>query len=303
MELTILGTSCQVPTKERNPSAVFLSYKKYGILIDCAEGTQRQMNIAGISRSKVTHILISHWHGDHIAGLIGLMQTIGSLESKDGEPYKIELFGPKGTKTYVKHLLKSCYFDVKINLKIHEVIPKKVDKVFENEDFEIYCCQLDHSTPCVGYSFVEKDRRNIDVEYLRKHKIKDGPHLEKLKQGQNIVFEGKKIKAKDATYVVKGKKVSYIIDTLYTTNAIKLAKYADVLIADSTFQSSLREKAEKTKHLTSEDAANIASNAEVKQLILTHFSQRYKEVSELLNEAQIIFPNTKAAFDFMKITL
>ena len=124
-----------------------------------------------------------------------------------------------------------------------------------------------------------------------------------MKKGKDIVYEGKKIKVKDATYLVKGKKITYVTDTEMNTNAVKLAKESDLLISDSTYLDQLRDKAEETKHMTAADAANLASQADVKQLIITHFSQRYKQVSELLEEAKNIFPNTRAAFDLMKINL
>ncbi len=299
MEITILGTSSMVPTKERNPLSLFLSYKGDGVLFDCAEGTQRQMNFAGISRVKVKKILISHWHGDHVAGLIGLFQTIGN----QAENPKIELYGPKGTKKFINNLLNSCAFDVKIDLKVKELSPKKVDKFLETKDYELYCTKLQHSIPCLGFSFLEKSKRNIDSSFLRKNKIKEGPHLENLKEGKDIIYEGKKIKSKDSTYLVSGKKISYIIDTVFTQNAVKLAKNADLLVCEATYLSDLQEKAEKNSHMTAKEAGQIASQAGVKQLILTHFSQRYKQVGELVEEARTIFPNTKAAFDLMKITL
>lgn len=290
-----------VPTKERNPSSVFVSYKNHGILFDCAEGTQRQMNLAGISRTKVQTILISHWHGDHVAGIIGLLQTIGnSLERPS-----LVIYGPKGTKEHMKHVLKSCDFDfaARLDVKVYELIPKKVEMFFEGEEYSLYCCPLEHSIPCLGYSFVEKERRNVDVSFMKKHKIRPGPYLEHLKAGKDIVYNDKKIKSKEATYIVPGKKVAYVIDTAYTTQAIKLAKDADVLICEATYHSALQEKAELHGHLTSKEAAQIASQANVKQLVITHFSQRYDEVSELLAEARDVFPNTKDAFDLMKIML
>lgn len=299
MELTILGTSAMAPTKERNPVSMYLSYKGEGILFDCAEGTQRQMDLAGISRARVHKILISHWHGDHVAGLIGFLQTFSNQEDTHG----IELYGPKGTKQYMNNLFKSCYFDIDIKLKVTELNPKKIEKFFENEDYELHCIQLEHAIPCLGFAFVEKDRFNIDKAYLKKNKIKEGPHLEKLKEGKDISYEGKKVKAKDATYPVPGKKIAYVMDTSYCTKAVTIAKNADLLLCETTFSSALKEKAEQYGHLTSEDAANIASNAEVKQLIITHFSPRYKQVNELVDEAKTIFPNTKAAFDLMKINL
>lgn len=299
MELTILGTSSMVPTKERNPLSVFLSYKADGILFDCAEGTQRQMDFAGISRTNVTKILISHWHGDHVIGLLGLFQTIGNAVPNQ----RIELYGPKGTKKHIKSLLESCVQDFKVDLKVKELSPKDVDKFLETEDYELYCTKLEHSVPCLGYSFAEKDRRNIDVSYLRKNKIKEGPHLEKLKDGKDIVFEGKKISSKEATYIVPGKKISYVIDTVPNQNAIKLAKNSDILICEATYLHKLQEKADKHRHMTAQEAGQIASQAGVKELIITHFSQRYKQADELVEEARAIFPNTKAAFDLMKIKL
>ncbi|HME86978.1 MAG TPA: MBL fold metallo-hydrolase, partial [Candidatus Nanoarchaeia archaeon] len=233
MEMTILGTSSMVPTKERNPSSIFLQFKGEGILFDCAEGTQRQMNIAGIARTKVDRILISHWHGDHVAGLIGLLQTLGNVE----ESPTVYLYGPVGTKEYMKHLLKSCYFDVKVDLKITELSPKKVETFFSNDEYELQCAALDHSIPCLAYSFIEKDKRNIDVSYLKKHKIKEGQHLEKLKDGKDISVDGVKVKFKDATYIVEGKKVSYVMDTCFTANAVLIAKNADVLFCESTYSS------------------------------------------------------------------
>lgn len=299
MEIIVLGTSSMVPTKERNPSSIFLSYKGEGILFDCAEGTQRQMAMVGLKRNKARKILISHWHGDHVAGLIGLLQTIGH----EDKTAKIDIYGPVGSKEHMKHVVKMCYFDVKIEITVHELNPKKVETFLETEDYDLQCISLDHAIPCLAFAFVEKDKRNIDIGYLKKNKIRDGPHLEKLRQGKDVLFEGKKISFKEATYLVKGKKIAYVMDTAYTKNAILIAKNADILFSESTYGSKHQDKAEDYKHMSAKDAAQLASQAEVKQLILSHFSQRYKDVSELLEEAQAIFPNTKAAYDLMKIDL
>src|SRR3989338_11661443 len=140
MQLTFLGTSSMVPTKERNQIAVFLSYGSEGILLDCGEGTQRQFKIAGISLTKVTKILLSHWHGDHVLGLPGLLQTIGS-EDYNGT---LEIYGPKGTKKFFDNMVKSFYYDRKIELKIEEV---KNGKFFENGDFYIEAMEMEHKVP------------------------------------------------------------------------------------------------------------------------------------------------------------
>ena len=150
MQLTFLGTSSMVPTKERNVPSVFLQFKDQGILFDCGEGTQRQMNIAGIKRTNVTKILISHWHGDHVAGLIGLLQTLGNEE----ELPRLEIYGPKDTKKRMAYLLRSCFFDVAVDLHVKDLKGKKLTRFFENEDFAIECAELEHKIPCMGYVFI-----------------------------------------------------------------------------------------------------------------------------------------------------
>ena len=299
MQLTFLGTSCMVPTKERNVPGVFLKYRSEGILFDCGEGTQRQMNITGINRNKVTKILLTHWHGDHVSGVIGLLQTIGNREVNP----KIMIFGPKGTQKRIKCIMDAIYFDVQVNLKIVEIDAKKPEVVYNCKDFQIMAANLKHNTPCVAYAFVEKNRRNVDKSFLEKNKIKEGSHLKDLSAGKDMKYKGKVYKVEDATYMVKGKKISYIVDTEMCNNAIELAKDSDVLICESTYSSKLANKAREFKHMTSKDAAMIANQANVKKLILTHFSQRYKNTLEIQEDAQTYFDNVICAEDFMKISL
>ncbi|NQU78251.1 ribonuclease Z [Candidatus Woesearchaeota archaeon] len=299
IEITFLGTSAMVPTKERNVTGIFLRFKNEGILMDCGEGTQRQMNIASINRNSVTKILVSHWHGDHVSGIVGLLQT---MAKKEDNP-RVDIYGPKGTDEHVKNMIKMVIFDIQVDLKVHELLPKKneVLTALETEDYIIQCAQLDHKIPCIGYSFIEKDRLNIDPPKMRKLGMKEGPHLRKLKLGQTITYKDNEIKPEDVTYEVKGKKITYIADTQVCENAIKLAQGSDLLISESVYAAKLKEKAREYKHLTSEDAATIASQAEVLKLVLTHFSQRYKTVEEIEEDAKLIFPETVCAYDFMKI--
>jgi len=141
-----------VPTKERNVSGVFISYKDVGILLDCGEGTQRQMNIAGIKRSSIHKILLTHWHGDHMGGLTGLLHTMSNIESTT----IVEIYGPKGTKERMDFLVRASDIN-KNQLRIIELIPKGVEKFYENEDFELWCCPGDHGITVLSYAFVEKD--------------------------------------------------------------------------------------------------------------------------------------------------
>ena len=301
MEITFLGTSAMVPTKERNVTGIFLRYKNEGILLDCGEGTQRQMNIAEINRNSVTKILVSHWHGDHVSGIVGLLQT---MANKEANP-TVDIYGPKGTEEHVKHMIKMVIFDIQINLLVHELNPKKDEilKVVETEDYIIECASLDHKVPCIGYSFIEKDKLNIDPSKMKKLGIKEGPHLRKIKDGKAITYKGKDVNPEDITYMVPGKKITYIADTGVCENCTKLAEGADLLISESVYASVMQDKAEEYRHLTAKDAAMIASQADAKRLVLTHFSQRYKTVEEIEENAKMIFPNTTCAYDFMKLKI
>lgn len=296
MEITFLGTSCMVPTKERNHSSFFLSYKSEGILFDCGEGTQRQLKIAGIKPSKVTKILLSHWHGDHTLGLPGLIQTLGSSEYLK----TLEIYGPKGTKKRIKSMFEAFVFDKPFEINIKEV---SSGIFFENTDFKLASKELKHGIETVGFSFLEKDRRRIKTQYIKKIGMPEGPLLGKLQEGKTVKFNDKKITPEEATTIVKGKKISYIADTVLCKNCYELAKDADILVCEASYSSKLEDKAEQYNHLTAKQAALIASQSNVKELILTHFSARYKDTSEIQEDAEDIFPEVRCANDFMKVKI
>lgn len=297
IKLTFLGTGSMVPTKERNHIAVLISYKNENILIDCGEGTQRQLKLADISPTKVTKILISHWHGDHVLGLPGLMYSLAA-----GEYSKtLDIYGPRGTKEFMFHLLKGFAYKDQISYKIHEI----EEGIFlETKDFKLEAKKLIHTAPCFGYAFLEKDRRNIDVEYLKKHHgFSRHPILRDLQNGKDIVWKGKKIKASKATRLTEGKKIAFVSDTAYCKSAVDLAKDADLFVCESTYLNELEAKASDYKHLTAKQAAEIAKKAKTKKLILTHFSQRYKGIKDIEKEAKKIFKNSVCAKDFMVLEL
>lgn len=294
MQITFLGTSCMMPTKERNPSAMFMQYKSDGILFDCGEGTQRQMKIAGISLSKVTKICVSHWHGDHILGLPGMLLTIAAMELSKS----VEIYGPQGSKRAFQALFGGIEFETKFNIKINEV---HEGIFFENEDYKLESMPMKHPVPCVGFAFIEKDRRRIKVDYVKKLGIPEGPLLGELQRGNDIKYKGKKVSVEDATAVIKGRKIVFITDTLLNENCYKLAANADLLIIDSTYASKLKDKAAEHGHLTALEAAQIASKAGVKKLVLTHFSARYKNTLEIEEDARTAFDDVICAHDFMRI--
>ncbi len=295
MNIIFLGTSAMVPTKTRNHPSILLDYKTEKILFDCGENIQRQLAISNISSAKITKVLITHWHGDHSLGLPGLIQSMAVHHYHK----ELEIYGPKNSKNFVKKMISAFLLENKIKYKVKEVS----GKFFETEDFILESIYMKHSAPCLAYSFIEKPRRRINLNYLKKFNLTKHPILKELQKGKDINYKGKKIKAKYATYLIPQKKITYITDTALNPNCIKIAENSDLLICESTFASDLKDKAREYLHLTAEDAAVIAKKAKVKQLILTHFSQRYKKKSIFEKEAKKIFPNTIIAKDFMKIEL
>ena len=296
MQLTFLGTSSMVPTKERNQIAVFLSYGSEGILFDCGEGTQRQFKLAGISLTKVTKILISHWHGDHVLGLPGLMQSLSSTEYNS----TLEIYGPSGTKKRMEKMFEAFVFDKRLNFIVKEI---KSGIFFENDDFKLESDTLEHGIETLGFRFVEKDKRKIDMKKIKKFGIPEGPLLGKLQQGKEIEHNGKKIMPDDITYIESGKKLAYITDTVLCDNCYEIADNVDLLISEATYSSKLVDKSEEYGHMTAKQAAQLANKANAKQLVLIHFSARYKNTQELEEDARNIFDNVICAKDFMKIEL
>lgn len=285
-----------VPTRNRNHAGVLITYQDEMILFDCGEGTQRQFRLAGISPTKLTKICLTHWHGDHVLGLGGLLNTLGANHYNK----KLTIYGPQGTKKFMANVLETFARQIDIDLEVKEV---KEGVFFESKFFTLEALQLQHSAPCLGFSFHEKEKRNIDMAHLKKLGLHGGPILKDLQAGKDITWKGKKVKAEDATSVRKGKKIAYITDTLYFEQLAGFAKGADVLICEATYDDSLLEKAVAHKHMTAGQAAMIARDAEAQRLVLTHFSQRYKRVDKLLRQAKKTFSHAQCAKDLLKMQL
>ncbi len=294
IDIIFLGTTCMVPTKERNQQGIFIRYRDEGILIDCGEGIQRQFKIAGIKLTKITKILISHWHGDHVLGLPGVMQSLGS----SGYTETLEIYGPKGTEKRIKKMMDTFIFDNKLKIKIIDI---NKNKFFNARQFFLEARKLEHGIPTLGFNFVEKDKRKIKMSYLKELGIPEGPHISRLQEGEDIEYKGKKVKCKDSTYIVKGKKIAVVADTVLCDSCYILAKDADLLICESSFTSEHEDKAREYKHMTAKQAALIASQSNVKKLVLTHFSPRYKEIDEVKKDANEVFREVVCAYDFLKI--
>ncbi len=297
IKLTFLGTSDAVPTKKRNHTSIYLQYKNENILIDCGEGTQRQFKKAGLSAYKINKILITHWHGDHVLGLPGLLQSFALNEYNK----TLKIYGPKGTKKYLQEMLKAFKFaGDKFKIEVREVS----GKFLENEEFFIEANKLKHGTPTNSYSFILKDKIKINKEKLKKSKLPEGKHLSELQKGKDITYKEKKFKAKDLTYKEKGKKISFVFDTGYFQEIKNYVKDSDILVCESTYSKELENEAKERNHLTAEQAGKIAKQSKSKKLLLTHISGRYENnFKKILEEAKQEFKNTEIVKDFDKFEI
>ena len=294
-EIVCLGTGSAIPSIKKNHSGFLIKTEREKILVDCGEGIQRQFKHANENPAKLTKILITHWHEDHTLGLAGLLKTMGM----NNYIQTLHIYGPRHTNEKIE-LFQRIYSRYKIRTEIHEI---SGSLVYEDKQIKIEAAQMDHGVPTLAYSIIIKDQTRIDKAKLKKLKLPNSPLIGQLQQGKDIEFNGKKIKAKSVTYTQKGKKITIVLDTAMNDNAIELAKDSDLLICESTYSAEETEHAKEYKHLTTTEAATIAKKAKVKKLILTHFSQRYRDMNELLKECKKEFKNVECAKDFMSLEI
>ncbi len=297
MEVLFLGTGAMVPTRERNHSGYLVLHNEETILIDCGEGTQRQLRFAGISATKITRILITHWHGDHVLGLPGLLQSMMANDYHG----TIEIYCPDGTGQFFDRMWHSFALQKgDMQIKIHEI---KERNFLNTADLSFEAMPMKHSVKCYAYSIKQEDKRKINVDYLKQFGLTRDPILKDLQQGKDIKWKGHAIKASDATFLRKGKKLALVTDTIVNDNIIDIAKDSDLFICESTYAKDMEEKAAGHMHMTSVQAAEMAKKANAKRLMLTHFSQRYKSVLGFKKDASKIFKNVSCAKDLMKVTV
>jgi len=299
IEITFLGTVSGIPSKQRSHPAIILEYfgeEKDTLLFDCGEGTQLRLMNSGISFMKIDKIFITHWHADHFAGLIPLIQTM-NLEKREKE---LKIFAPEAEK-FVSNILDLGYFGCRFPITTIN-IPfegNKIDLIDETQEYQLFSIPVLHSVPTVAYCFKEKDRWSIDPSKLKNHGLRRGYWLKKLKKFGKAEYKGKAVKIEDVAEKKPGLKVVYSGDTKPCDNMVKISENADLLIHDGTF---LEEEDTKT-HADVGQAAEIAKKAKVKKLILTHISRRYTDPKELEEKARKTFKNTEIAYDKMKVRL
>ena len=289
--LTILGYNSAIPTVKSAPTAQFLEMEERCFLIDCGEGTQVQLRKAKAKFSKINHIFISHLHGDHVFGLPGLISSFRLL----GRETPLHVYGPKGIKEMMETIFRITETHQGFEVVFHELSSKKSEKVFEDNRVEVFTIPLDHRIYCNGYLFKEKPKeRHLNMQEISKYPEIEICDYHNLKRGKDIqLSDGYILKNENLTKPAEPS-VSYAFcsDTRYLESIIPIIKNVDVLYHEATFLHDLKKMADYTGHSTALEAAKIARKANVKKLILGHFSNRYHDLSVFLNEACEIFPET-----------
>jgi ribonuclease Z len=296
MEITFLGTSGCIPTDKRGLSSVHINYLGEPMLFDCGEGTQRQMRLAGLNFMNVNNIYLTHLHADHFLGLGGMLQSMDFLERK--EPLTIH--GPRGTKETIDKLLTLGTFQLDyLTVKVNET---EEGLVFKGDRYTVSAARTVHTKNSLAYSLEEDPHRKFNKPRALELGVPEGRLFSKLQMGEDVEVKGKKV-TPDMVLAepILGRKVVYTGDTRPCQSVIELALGADVLIHESMFSQEDIESTKDAAHSTTKQAAEVALNAQVKRLYLTHISQRYTEPEKLLAEAREVFPQTYMAEDFLKV--
>jgi len=299
LKIKILGCYAATPRTISNPTSQVLEIKNHMFLIDCGEGTQVQLRKHKIKFSQIEHIFISHLHGDHFFGLIGLISTFMLL----GREKELHVYGPKGIKEAILLLLKLGNTYTTYNLFFHELISKEREVIFEDEKVKVTTIPLKHRVYTNGYLFEEKNtERKLNIDAILNHNI-EKLYYNKIKLGGDITLDdGRIIPNSELSFdPVEAKSYAFCSDTVYNEAIIPIIEKATVLYHESTFLESESHLAEKTMHTTAKQAAKIAKLANVKHLLLGHYSTRYGNIELFRTEANEIFENVLLADDGLEL--
>ena len=286
MIIVPLGVASATPTATRHLPSVALWREGSVHLFDCGENAQMRMLQAGLKRSKIENIFISHFDMDHFSGLLGLISTL-QLQRRD---YPLNIVGPKGIKEYVEWNFNFANVNLSFDITYVELDEDfKSERVVDEDEFYVEALPLNHTKFCVGYRFQEKDRPGkVDADKAEKMGISEDAQYKALKAGEDVELEdGTIVKSADIVgHPRQGDSFAYITDTKYCPNSVKLAMNTNILYHEATFSESLSDKAEETGHSTSIDAARVANESQTKLLVIGHFSARYTNPFILLREAR-----------------
>jgi len=298
LEVCFLGTSCSTPSAERNLTSTAVKFMGNVLLFDCPEGTQRQMMKSKLSYMKVDHIFLSHLHADHILGIPGLVATMAMHDRE--EP--LFIYGPRGMEARIRKAIEVALMRVSFRVECREV---KEGVVLEGEKFRVSAFPIEHDVPSLGYLFEEESKEGtFQRKKAEKMGIPPGPLYSKLQKGEEITFEGRKVKPSEVMDYGKGRKgrrIGIVMDTRPSARIAEFVSEVDLLVHESSFCEDLRGRADETAHSVAGDVAKVAKEAKVKRLALTHISPRYKNPKEILKEAKKGFKDVFVAEDLQKV--
>ncbi len=293
-----------MPTRARNVSCVALRLPQRGEvwLFDCGEATQHQLLRSDLRISQITRIFITHLHGDHLFGLMGLLATCGMV----GDARRIDIYGPAGLTEYVRESTRRSQTRFSYPAEVHTI---EAGEVFADDEFVVSCLPLEHRIRAFGFRVTERDRPGrFDVERAAALGLPAGPLYGRLKRGERVTLpDGREIDGRELCGPTEtGRSVVYCTDTIYCRSAVELARDADLLIHEATFARADEELARQSMHSTTEMAARVALEARARLLFITHLSPRYApgndiEPDDLLGEARAVFPQTEMARDFLTV--
>jgi ribonuclease Z len=294
-EVTILGSSSATPIYNRNPSSQVLNINERLYLIDCGEGTQQQMLHFGVKASRIDNIFISHLHGDHYLGLLGLLSSM----HLNGRTKPLNLFAPAPLKEIIDIQLKYSETILQYPINYVDTVPDKPNVILDSADITVETIPLNHRIPCTGFLFKQKKRnRKLLKEKIEEFNIPI-EYYTALKKGVDYTAPDGTVHKNDTLTSAPEdpKSYAYCSDTIYSETYFEQISNADLLYHESTFLNDMLERAQSTYHTTALQAGQVALKTHAKKLLLGHFSARYKTLTELLDEAKTVFPNTELAVE------
>ncbi|CAN5572413.1 ribonuclease Z [soil metagenome] len=303
MFLVPLGTASAIPTRRRHLSATVLWREGEALLFDCGEGTQFRLLAAGIRRSQIRAIFVTHFHGDHLYGLMGLLTTMVLM----GRTKPLRIVSPPGLGAFMRMLpgLASDRMPFVIDyVEVEEGGRERV--VFDRPAYQVYARPIEHRLFAIGFRFEEKTRPgNVDGEKARALGFTEGVQFEAVKRGEAITLaDGRVVRPSEVVGPQRpGAVFAYVLDTVPCQAGVALSRDADLVMHEGTFADEHEERAVATGHSTARGAAQVARDARARHLLLTHFSARYDDVDVLLKEAREVFPNTEAAEELKRYPL
>jgi ribonuclease Z len=295
MDIWTIGTSSAVPSRKRGLPANMINYKGERILFDCGEGAQRKIMEEKMGLMKIDRIFISHWHADHFSGLLGLIQTL----EMEGREKPLYIYGPPRTEEFTEQILDTGYFSRSYDIFAEDLVE---GDVIVGEGYEVRPFEVEHSVNAFSFVFEEDSEVKADKEKMEELGLGASPKIGDLKDGETVEIDGKTVRPEDVVKEVPGRKVVYSGDTAKCDNMIENAEDADLLIHEATCMHEMIE--DRKGHTSALQAGEIAEEAGVERLVLTHISRRYQgREEELVEEAREVFKASELAEDGEKLEI